>query len=172
MATDLFFDLPATLTLAEHAAAAACHARSSAEHIDNKTCPGALAWVADQGTYLMSTGLPGLPVNPDDPTASTQVVVWAEGWGPDSDRAALAATGVGHDDFCEHIHLDESPSPGVATVISMLRAGQVARYRYLVIHVTEESYSLRLSRGRPRRPRPAARRGSRSTPPGTPPTGG
>jgi len=147
MATDLFFDLPATLRLAEHAHAAAGHAPSISEHLDGQRCPGGLAWVADWGTYLMSTGLPGLHVNPDDPT-SGNVVVYAEGWGPDSDRQALAATDVGGDDFVEHLHLADED----LGLLDLLRTGDQHGYRWFMITVDGDHLGFSARRDGPPRP--------------------
>ena len=77
MPTDLYFDLTAALRLAEHAVAAPQHRRSFTEDQDGLTCPGALVWAADTGTYLMSSGNPPLLADPDDPTSS--IVVHAHG---------------------------------------------------------------------------------------------
>jgi hypothetical protein len=152
VATDLYFNLAATLRLAEHAVAAGEHSRSFREQVDGQPCPGGLAWVADQGTYLMSTGLPGLRADPQDPH-STHVVVYAEGWGPDSDRGALAHTDVGGDDFVEHLHMTTVEQPGATPLIDQLRAGAVDGHRYLVVRVDGETFELRLAVRRPARTR-------------------
>jgi diguanylate cyclase (GGDEF)-like protein len=144
MATDLFFDLPAVLRLAEHAHAATGHAPSISEHLDGQRCPGGLEWVADWGTYLMSTGLPGLRVNPDDPT-SGNVVVYADGWGPDSDRHSLAATDVGGDDFVEHLHLADNDFG----LLHLLRTGAQHGYPWFVITVDGDHFGFSAHRDDP-----------------------
>ena len=133
MPTDLYFDLADTLRLAEHAVAAPANNPSYSEHLDGLTCPGALEWVADSGTYLMSGGHPGLRTDPTDPDSSN-VVVYAHGWGPDSDRRALAATGIGGDDFAEHLHLHEIFDAD-GSLIDRLRGGAAIGMRYLVLQV-------------------------------------
>jgi len=148
LATDLYFSLADTLRLAEHAVATAEHSPSLSEQDDRQSCPGALAWVADQGTYLMSTGLPCLLADPSDPTSN--VTVYADGWGPDSDRGALAHTDVGGDDFVEHLHLTTTAQPGDA-LIDMLRAGARDGYQFLLLRVDGDALQIRLSRGLPDR---------------------
>ena len=157
VATDLYFNLADTLRLAEHAVTAPEHSPSISEQLDGQPCPGGLAWVADWGTYLMSTGVPGLRVDPDDPN-SPNVAVYAEGWGPDSNRAALARTDVGGDDFVEHLHLSTADEPGQVPLIDQLRDGAQRGGRYLVLGVVGGTVGLRLSRtGPPSPPATAAR---------------
>lgn len=151
MATDLYFNLSDTLRLAEHAVAAPEHSPSGSEKLDRQPCPGGLAWVADWGTYLMSTGVPGLRVDPDDPNSSN-VAVYAEGWGPDSDRTALARTDVGGDDFVDHLHLSTVDRPGQVPLIDQLRAGAQRGDRYLVLRVAGDTVDLLLSRTGPTHP--------------------
>jgi hypothetical protein len=148
VATDLYFNLADTLRLAEHAVAAPEHSPSIGEQLDEQPCPGGLAWVADWGTYLMSTGVPGLRVDSDDPN-SANVAVYAEGWGPDSNRAALARTDVGGDDFVEHLHLSAADGPGQVPLITLLRDGAQRADRYLVLRVDGGTVGLRLSRTEP-----------------------
>jgi hypothetical protein len=148
VATDLYFTLTETLRLAEHAIAAPAHNPSFTEHTDAQPCPGALAWVADEGTYLMSTGRPGLRVDPTNPDSS-HAVVYAQGWEPDSDRRDLAHTDVGGDDFVEHLHLTSTDQPGQPPLIDLLRTGARRGYQYLVVSVTGDTYDLRLSRQGP-----------------------
>jgi hypothetical protein len=118
VATDLYFNLAQALRLAEHAVAAPQQSPSFSEHTDGRRCPGGLAWITDWGIYLMSTGLPGLRVDPDDPD-SANVVVYAEGWGPDSDRSELAHTDIGGDDFVEHLHLATADEPAQRPLIDL-----------------------------------------------------
>jgi hypothetical protein len=80
MATELYFALPSALRLAEHALASPANLPSLSEQDDGASCTGALEWVADDGTYLMSNGTPALLSDPHDPTSN--IVVHAEGWGP------------------------------------------------------------------------------------------
>jgi hypothetical protein len=138
MPTDLYFDLAETLRLAEHAIAAPENNPSYSEHLDGLACPGALEWVADWGTYLMSGGNPGLHTDPTDPNSSN-VVVYAHGWGPDSDRRALAATGIGGDDFAEHLHLHETCEGSDRSLIDRLRQGAALGMRSLVLQVDADA---------------------------------
>jgi hypothetical protein len=146
MATDLYFDLAAALRLAEHALAAPEHEPSLSEHDEGVACPGALVWVADDGTYLMSGGNPPLLSDPDDPTSN--VVVHAHGWGPGSDRDLLGLTDVDFDDFAEHLHLTE----GRPRLIDLMRAGVRRGYPWLVISVDADTFTTRLSRTGPDNP--------------------
>jgi hypothetical protein len=148
---DLYFNLAETLRLAEHAVAATEHSRSGSEHLDGKSCPGALCWVADWGTYLTSSGLPRLSVDPSDPD-SANVLVYAEGWGPDSDRRALAYTDVGGDDFDEHLHLTTVDQPGAVPLIDQLRAAAQRGDQYLVLRVARDTVSMLFSRTGPADP--------------------
>jgi hypothetical protein len=148
MATDLYFNLDAALRLAEHALAAPEHNPSFTEHAEARTCPGALEWVADWGTYLMSGGRPGLRTDPDNPDSS-HAVVYAEGWDEHSDRSALAATDVGGDDFVEHLHLTEPVTTAGQTLIDIMRAGAARGYAWLVLTVADNEMTLHLCRGAP-----------------------
>lgn len=149
MPTDLYFNLADALRLAEHAVAAPEHNPSSSEQDDQQPCPGALEWVADWGTYLMSTGRPSLLTDATNPNSN--LAVYAEGWGRDSDRGALAHTDVGGDDFVEHLHLTTTEQPGETPLIDMLRAGARDGYRYLHLRIDGDAFQIRLSRGLPHR---------------------
>lgn len=148
MPTDVFFDLPAALRLAEHAHSAAEHIPSISEQDDGRACPGALEWVADAGVYLMSGGIPALRPDPGDPD-SGNVVVYAEGWGPDTGRRSRADTDIGGDDFVEHLHLREPIGPQGMPLIEVLRVGVARHYRYLVLHLNGDTLATRLSRTGP-----------------------
>lgn len=148
MAIDLYFELAATLRLAEHAVAAARHRPSPSEHLRNLPCPGGLAWVSDVGTYLMSTGLPDLRCDPDNPR-SMRIGVYAEGWGPASSRCDLARTDVGGGPSVEHVHLGTRDTPGRPPLIDLLRGAAQDGYHYLVLRVTADQFSPGVSRTGP-----------------------
>ncbi|WP_433388651.1 DUF3085 domain-containing protein [Micromonospora sp. KLBMP9576] len=139
MTARLYFDLTDTLRLAEHAVAADEHAPTFTEREDGTLCPGALEWVHDHGVYLMSSGLPRLA----DPNRSeANLIVYAHGWNPDTD-------GPRHhpdlgDDFVEHLHLTEAPTP----LIDTLRAAHAAGYRWLHLSVSADTYEVRATRTR------------------------
>jgi hypothetical protein len=143
MATELHFALPSALRLAEHALAAPAHLPSLSEQDDAATCAGALEWVADDGTYLMSNGTPALLSDPHDPTSN--IVVHAEGWGPGSDRHWLGLSGVGFDDFTEHLHLTDGDPP----LIDLLRAAAHHGYPWLVLTVNGDALTAHVSRTGP-----------------------
>lgn len=140
MAIDLYFDLPAVLRLAEHASAAPDHLLSFSEREAGQTrgVP-ALEWVADQGTYLMSNGQPGLR---EQHAPRQNVVVFADGWGPDSDRYELGATEVGHDDFVEHFPLADTDP----TLVALLRAASAQGYQWFVLTVDTGHVEYRVSK--------------------------
>jgi len=144
--TDLYFDLSSSLRLAEHAVAAPRHAQPCSEHHDGLTCPGALVWVADEGTYLMSNGYPALLSDPDDLTSN--IVVYAHTFGPDSDRDLLGATDVGFDDFAEYLHLTDGDPP----LIDLLRDAAHDGYRWLVLRVDGATVTTRMHRSGPSDP--------------------
>ena len=77
------------------------HAMTSREHreIYGEEVGGGLVWVKDEGTYLMSTGLPSLPKG--------EHVVYAEGFGPECDWDYLRDV-CGGDDFAEFLGADVS----------------------------------------------------------------
>ncbi|MBM0260110.1 DUF3085 domain-containing protein [Micromonospora sp. 4G55] len=138
MALHLYFDLTQTLRLAEHAVAANEHAPSFTEHEDGIACPGALVWVHDQGVYLMSSGLPRLR-DPNRPDSS--LIVYAHGWNPDTAGHRRDAD-LGGDDFAEHLHLTEQPTP----LITTLRTAAAADYRWLHLSVHPDTDEVRISR--------------------------
>ncbi|MEV0133688.1 DUF3085 domain-containing protein [Dactylosporangium sp. NPDC050688] len=152
--TTLYFDLPAVLRLAEHAAAAPEHSQSFTEHEDGITCPGALVWVADAGVYLMSGGEPGLRVDPADPHSSYEVV-YADGWtADDATSHDRYRTAIGGDDFAEHLHLHDvysrSRDGRQLTLLQAMRVAAVRGYRALLIDVhDEDTYTIGLSRSGP-----------------------
>jgi hypothetical protein len=139
MAIDLYFDLPAVLRLAEHATTADTHLPSYPEREAGQArgVP-ALVWVADWGTYLMSNGLPALLSDPDN--EASNVVVFADRWGPDSDRYELGASDVGHDDFVEHLPLADRH------LLTLLQRGHASGCRWFVLTVTTNKITYRVSR--------------------------
>ena len=148
--TTLYFDLPAALQLAEHAAAAAEHSPSYTESETGVACPGALLWVADAGIYLMSGGIPGLRVDPTDDT-SRHEVVYADGWTEEDDYHDRHYTELGGDDFAEHLHLHDrygTRRDGTnVTLLQAMRAAAASGHRCLDIDVhNADTYSLRLAR--------------------------
>ena len=154
MTTTLYFDLPAALRLAEHAAAAIEHSTSFTETEAGVACPGALLWVADAGIYLMSGGIPGLRVDPTN-DASGHEVVYADGWTDEDDYHDRPDTELGGDDFVEHLHLHQryaTRRDGTeVTLLQAMRATATSGHRFLVIDVHDtDTYSLRLSRTGPR----------------------
>ncbi len=142
MAIDLYFDLPAVLRLAEHASAAHDHLLSFSEREAGQTrgVP-ALEWVADEGAYLMSNGLPALR---EQHAPQQNVVVYADGWEPGSNRRELGASEVGHDDFVEHFPLADADP----TLLALLRAANTQGYQWFVLTVDTGHVAYRVSKTR------------------------
>lgn len=141
--TDLYFDLPAALRLAEHAATAPEHAASYSESTDGVVCPGALVFVKDDGVYLMSSGRPG----PRHDQGGHHVA-FAHGWTPDSLRNPHS-THLGGDDFAEHLHLTEPLNDHGGTLLALLRDGHTRGHRYLVLKVDDTAFDIAISRDGP-----------------------
>lgn len=143
MSIDLYFDLAATLRLAEHAAAAHDNVPSFSEsEAGQKRGVPALQWVADWGTYLISNGMPGLP---GENASQRNFVVFADGWGADSNRYELAVSGVGHDDFVEHLPLHD----GTPSLLTLLRCAHERGFAWFVLKVNTETVAYRVSETKP-----------------------
>ncbi|MFJ6776844.1 DUF3085 domain-containing protein [Kitasatospora sp. NPDC091257] len=130
----LRFPLADILSLAEHAAAALDH-RTSSYSDASGAC---LIWVKDDGTYIMSNGLPHLP---------GKDVVHADGWGPGTENE-LRDTPVGGDDFAEYFPLNEPLSSDAATTTTMLQELRTAvtdGLRWLELKVSTDSVMLTYS---------------------------
>ncbi|MDG4803636.1 DUF3085 domain-containing protein [Micromonospora sp. WMMD980] len=138
MALHLYFPLPETLRLAEHAVAAAEHVASYTEREDGVACPGALEWVHDDGVYLMSNGLPRL-ADPQRP--GSNLTVYAHGWNPRLD-AHRSDPDLGGDDFVEHLHLTAEPDP----LIGQLRRAHTVGYQWLDLMVEADTFTHRFTR--------------------------
>ena len=66
MSTKPWSQLLPTSVLAEHSAASRAHFPSFLEDYEQRPCPGGLEWLADAGSYLMSTGNPPFLRDPND----------------------------------------------------------------------------------------------------------
>jgi len=149
---ELWFDLQATARLAEHVAASTTHYPNGEEQLNHESCPGALVWAADRGTYLSSNGFPPLLANPADPD-STFVLVYACGWGPDSDRRLLGASAVGQDDFGVHLHLSTGPDPWLLHIRQAVKDGK----QWMVLLVEEQDVGVRFTSDNPPAQQPGQR---------------
>lgn len=105
---ELRFPASAVVELLDHTEAATEH-----RGIYGDTPTPALLWAKDEGTYLLSSGLPEMPA-PGNP--ARQNVVYAEGLGPDADWSLVQEV-CGGDDFVEALRLDDC-----ADVFAGLRA--------------------------------------------------
>ncbi|MFE7525794.1 DUF3085 domain-containing protein [Kitasatospora sp. NPDC057542] len=132
----LRFPLADILPLAEHAAAASDH-RTDPYSDASGAC---LIWVKDDGTYIMSNGLPHLPGKDIH-----HHVVHADGWGPGTENE-LRCTPVGGDDFAEYFPLNEPlSSDTTTTMLDQLRAAVADGLRWLELEVSEDSIGLAYS---------------------------
>ncbi|MDG4760358.1 DUF3085 domain-containing protein [Micromonospora sp. WMMD710] len=138
MALHLYFPLPETLRLAEHAVTASEHIPSLTETEFGVACPGALEWVHDDGVYLMSNGLPRL-TEPERPGAN--LTVYALGWDPRLDGRRTDPD-LGGDDFVEHLHLTEKPG----ALIEELHGARAAGYQWLDLMVETGTFTYRFTR--------------------------
>src|SRR5262245_19993518 len=99
----LLFPLDGVLLLAEHAAAASEHSPSFAQRLDGRAGVASLLWVKDDGTYLMTNGIPR-PQDPErlpDADAVLRPVIRRSG--PASPSGSLGE--LGGDDFVEYLAL-------------------------------------------------------------------
>ncbi|MEV4158462.1 DUF3085 domain-containing protein [Nocardia salmonicida] len=112
---ELWFPLSQVSVLAEHAMAATEHSWPSWDDNKPDPVPPALVWAKDQGTYLLSNGVPRLLADPAEPDGSSQVV-YAVGY---DSYFNFTDTAVGGDDFAEYISLTEDYD-GI-TLIEMIR---------------------------------------------------
>lgn len=140
----LYFSLKDALALAEHAVAARAHCPSWSQAENSQPAGPSLIWAKDQGTYLATNGLPTMRHDAHDP--DSDVVVYAEGWGCDSDAELSLIPGIGGDDFEEHIDLT-SPFASFPTLLDALRATGRAGFEWLVITAHDDlSYTLAIQR--------------------------
>ncbi|MGH3736526.1 MAG: hypothetical protein ACRDT6_13055 [Micromonosporaceae bacterium] len=151
MAVPLLFNLADALELAEHALATPQTPPSVCEHPDGVTRPGALAWVKDDGTYLISGAQPRLPADPADPHGPARVV-YADGHGPGENVELLAAR-LGGDDFVEHVDL----RGGYPPLIDLMREARQLGYRWLVIIVRRDTFGIGFAGGPRAAPPPGCR---------------
>lgn len=112
---ELRFPLTQASAIAEHAMAATEHSWPTWDTDKPDPIPPALVWAKDQGTYLLSNGLPRLLADPTQPDGSSQVV-YAVGY---DSYFNFSDTAVGGDDFAEYISLTQD-NDGI-TLIEMIR---------------------------------------------------
>ena len=94
------------------------------DEVDHTKLAPSLAFVKDEGAYLMSFGEPGLKKDAD-----RHVVVYAEGYGPDVDYDALRDA-CGGDDFGERVLAAE------------VRRAAAAGATWFCIVVNEDSFEM------------------------------
>ncbi|WP_331730908.1 DUF3085 domain-containing protein [Streptomyces sp. NBC_01174] len=142
-AARLFFPLADVVAAAEHAVASPAHRLA---YGDTSPYP-ALWWVKDDGTYLMSNGIPAEGAKPDDDPSRQ---VHAEGWGPGTDARAM----LGGDDFCDPYPLCEAGwADDGDTLLGMLRGALRDGDTGLVLELSADGAQTRMTATRPRRER-------------------
>ena len=93
------------------------------EQIDKSKIPPSMVFVKDQGVYLMSSGIPGLPGE-----GSLNRVVYAKGLGKDADYDDIAHA-AGGDDFAESLPLsmfDQAMAERATSVAINLSARKIS----------------------------------------------
>ncbi|MBF6331884.1 hypothetical protein [Nocardia transvalensis] len=135
---DLWFPLSEVGEIAEHALAADEHSPSISQYDNGDPGGPALVWAKDDGTYVLSNGLPRQLADPADPDGWSKVA-FAEGWGRGT-GSEIGATPVGGDDFSEHLDLDE-PVTGGGTLIDMIR-DYTDRDGWMIITVMPGSFAV------------------------------
>lgn len=127
----LVFPLDQALAAAEHATTATDHKLGYGE----TTSAPRLWWVKDQGTYLMSNGK--TPADTRDASGRLPHVVYADGWGPDTDARSI----LGGDDFRESLDLTTPLLEDGTTLLGMLReATATGGTRFLLKAVFNDEY--------------------------------
>ncbi|MEV0269825.1 hypothetical protein AB0H43_13690 [Hamadaea sp. NPDC050747] len=130
----LKFALTDVLTLAEHAAAAPEHAATLDPDLAAQPSRPRLMWFKDDGTYLMSSGIPGLLTDPGDPESN--VVVYAHGYGPGSRQDLGHIEEIGGNDFIEDFPLD-APFGTHPTFLDALRKAGALGYQWLTLDLPD-----------------------------------
>ncbi|RKR88311.1 hypothetical protein BDK92_2622 [Micromonospora pisi] len=161
----LLFPLDQALGLAEHALTAPDHVRSLTREEEGLPAVPALLWVKDDGTYLMSNGIPGPPADPGRPDAGQQVV-YADGWGSGTRQELGHTDEIGGDDFVEHLELTQR-FPDGRVLIDLLRAAARQRRPWLAL-VLEDLDTFRYAFPKPDTQGPAVNHGSPADPPRRP----
>ncbi|GHB30914.1 MULTISPECIES: hypothetical protein [Streptomyces] len=126
----LVFPLADVVAAAEHAAASPAHGL-----VDGDTGPyPALWWVSDDGTYLMSNGIPAKGAEPDD---DPRRLVHADGWGPGTDTWEL----LGGDDICEPYPLcEQGAAEDGGTFLDALRSALAEGNTDLVWQISADGW--------------------------------
>jgi hypothetical protein len=142
----LLFPLADALRLAEHAAAAPEHAPSLNEQGEQVPAGPRLLWVKDEGTYVMSSGLPPLLRDPDNP--GSNIVVYADSYGPGTRQELGHMEEIGGDDFIEDLPLDV-PFGTHPTLLDALRKTHAAGFKWLSLDLPDASrYTIAMAASR------------------------
>ncbi|MFE5219329.1 MULTISPECIES: DUF3085 domain-containing protein [unclassified Streptomyces] len=129
----LTFDLGKVLTAAEHALNSTRHALGPG---DTRAYP-ALWWISGDGTYLMSNGIRRTP-NTRVPHGHWPHIVYADGWGPDTQPSTL----LGDD---HHETLDLTHSTDGPPLITLLRTAHTDGATRCLLHLPATATALQLT---------------------------
>jgi hypothetical protein len=130
--TVLRFPLDDVIELVAHALSCTEHIESYSQREAGDLGTPALEWVKDDGTYLMSNGLPCLGRD-----GEINRVVYAEGWGSGT-RSVVSRTEVGGDDFVEPIEVSEE-------ILLRLRQAHAAGLGWFCVRVSEAHFRVGLA---------------------------
>jgi hypothetical protein len=128
--TVLQFTLADVMELVVHSLSCTDHIASFSQTEAGEPGAPALEWVKDDGTYLMSNGVPCL----EGRDGEANRVVYAKGWGSGT-RSELGHTEVGGDDFVEYIGVSEE-------VLLRLRQASAAGLEWFCVLASESSFKV------------------------------
>lgn len=131
--TVLQFPLADVIELVAHALSCTEHIESYSQREAGEPGTPALEWVKDDGTYLMSNGVPCL----EGRDGEINRVVYAEGWGSGT-RHAVSRTEVGGDDFVEAIEVSEE-------LLLRLRQARTAGLGWFYVRTSKDRFTIGLA---------------------------
>lgn len=131
--TVLQFPLAEVIELVAHTLSCTDHIESYSQLEAGEPGVPALEWVKDDGTYLMSNGVPRL----EGRDGQTNRVVYAEGWGSGT-HFEVGRTEVGGDDFVEPIAMSEE-------ILLRLRQARAAGLEWFCMSVTKDRFQVGLA---------------------------
>lgn len=131
--TVLQFPLTDVIELVAHSLSCTDHIASFSQVEAGEPGAPALEWVKDDGTYLMSNGVPRLAGRDGE----INRVVYARGWGSGT-HFEVGRTEVGGDDFVEPIAVSEE-------ILLWVRQARAARLEWFCVSVTKDRFQVFLA---------------------------